>query len=126
MIKKLTIFAGLLMTSFLVGGCQSNEKRLDDTPFFYGTWDAGFFDGYEPSTVTFDENTITTKQSIDGRQVELPRTYEIVSQKSDGSIEMIFTGRPNPVTSTLIRNTDNTLTWNVFGQTKTMKRVEPK
>lgn len=123
--KKFIVFVCLGIVSLAIAGCGSNTnmKNQNESMFFYGTWDAGFFDGYGPSTVTFDEDTVTTKQVIDGREIEMPRTYNIVSQRSDGSIKIIFTGHPNAQTSILSRKDDNTLVWEIFGETKEMKRV---
>lgn len=66
--KKLIV---IMITCLVLVGCELNGdmKKQNESMFFYGTWDAGFFDGYDPSTVTFEENAVTTKQNIDGREV---------------------------------------------------------
>ena len=76
-------------------------------PFYYGTWDAGLkpYDGRVRSeTVTFTKDSVLTKQVIQRGEVAMPSdVYKVISQNTDGTIEIEYLGHPHPVKSTLKR-----------------------
>lgn len=84
-------------------------KESRRTPFYYGTWDAGLkpgpMDGVRSETVTFTKDSVLTKQVIQGRgEVAMPSdVYKVISQNTDGTIEIEYLGHPHPVKSTLKR-----------------------
>lgn len=88
-------------------GLPAKESRR--YPFYYGTWDAGLepgpMDGVRSETVTFTKDRVLTKQVIKGRgEVDMPSdAYKVISQNTDGTIEIEYLGHPHPVKSTLKR-----------------------
>ncbi len=117
----------LIVGCVMVSGCQ--QKKEDETPFYYGTWDEGLepgpMDGVKAATVTFTKDQVLEKEVIEGRrEVQLPfMAYKVISQSTDGSIEIQYLGAYYPLKSTLKRGENDTLIWIQNGETKTMKRV---
>lgn len=130
MLRNIRIFIMpiLVFGCDMMTGCQL--KKADDTPFYYGTWDAGLepgpMDGVRSETVTFTKDRVLTKQVIKGRgEVDMPSdAYKVISQNTDGTIEIEYLGHPHPVKSTLKRGKNNTLIWKIYGGTKTMTRIK--
>ncbi|MBT2713737.1 DUF3255 family protein [Pseudomonas sp. ISL-88] len=122
-ITLLLIIACVMMT-----GCQ--QKKEDETPFYYGTWDEGLkpgpMDGVRSETVTFTKDKVLTKQVMKGRgEAELPfKAYKVLSQSTDGTITIQYLGSPHPGESTLKRGKNGTLIWIENGEIKTMKRMK--
>lgn len=112
----------------LTGGQQPKEE----TPFYYGTWDEGITpgpaDGVKSATVTFTKDKVLETEVIEGRgEVQLPfMEYKVMSQSTDGSIEIQYLGSYYPLKSKLKRGRDGTLIWEQNGQAKTMTRIESK
>lgn len=77
-------------------------------------------------TVTFTKDSVLTKQVIKGRgEVPMPSdVYKVISQNTDGTIEIEYLGHPHPVKSTLKRGKNGTLIWKIYGETKTMTRIK--
>ncbi|CAN2251595.1 lipocalin-like spore coat lipoprotein [Bacillus subtilis] len=121
----------LLLTAvcIMVSGCH---KQKEETPFYYGTWDEritpGPMDGVKSATVTFTKDEVVETEVIEGRgEVQLPfMAYKVISQSTDGSIEIQYLGSYYPLKSTLKRGENGTLIWEQNGQTKTMTRIESK
>lgn len=121
----------LLLTAvfIMVSGCQ---QQKEETPFYYGTWDEGMtpgpMDGVKSATVTFTKDEVVKTEVIEGRgEVQLPfMAYKVISQSTDGSIEIQYLGSYYPLKSTLKRGENGTLIWEQNGQTKTMTRIESK
>lgn len=121
----------LLLTAvfIMVSGCQ---QQKEETPFYYGTWDEGItpgpMDGVKSATVTFTKDEVVETEVIEGRgEVQLPfMAYKVISQSTDGSIEIQYLGSYYPLKSTLKRGENGTLIWEQNGQTKTMTRIESK
>ncbi len=121
----------LLLTAvfIMVSGCQ---QQREETPFYYGTWDEGItpgpMDGVKSATVTFTKDEVVETEVIEGRgEVQLPfMAYKVISQSTDGSIEIQYLGSYYPLKSTLKRGENGTLIWEQNGQTKTMTRIESK
>lgn len=121
----------LLLTAvfIMVSGCQ---QQKEETPFYYGTWDEGItpgpMDGVKSATVTFTKDEVVKTEVIEGRgEVQLPfMAYKVISQSTDGSIEIQYLGSYYPLKSTLKRGENGTLIWEQNGQTKTMTRIESK
>lgn len=121
----------LLLTAvfIMVSGCQ---QQKEETPFYYGTWDEGMtpgpMDGVKSATVTFTKDEVVETEVIEGRgEVQLPfMAYKVISQSTDGSIEIQYLGSYYPLKSTLKRGENGTLIWEQNGQTKTMTRIESK
>lgn len=121
----------LLLTAvfIMVSGCQ---QQREETPFYYGTWDEGMtpgpMDGVKSATVTFTKDEVVETEVIEGRgEVQLPfMAYKVISQSTDGSIEIQYLGSYYPLKSTLKRGENGTLIWEQNGQTKTMTRIESK
>lgn len=82
-------------------------------------------DGVKAATVTFTKDQVLEKEVIEGRgEVQLPSmAYKVISQSTDGSIEIQYLGAYYPLKSTLKRGENDTLIWIQNGETKTMKRV---
>lgn len=121
----------LLLTAvfIMVSGCQ---QQKEETPFYYGTWDEGItpgpMDGVKSATVTFTKDEVVETEVIEGRgEVLLPfMAYKVISQSTDGSIEIQYLGSYYPLKSTVKRGENGTLIWEQNGQTKTMTRIESK
>ncbi|CAM3541948.1 lipoprotein, putative [Bacillus inaquosorum KCTC 13429] len=121
----------LLLTAvfIMVSGCQ---QQKEETPFYYGTWDEGItpgpMDGVKSATVTFTKDEVVETEVIEGRgEVQLPfMAYKVISQSTDGSIEIQYLGSYYPLKSTVKRGENGTLIWEQNGQTKTMTRIESK
>lgn len=121
----------LLLTAvfIMVSGCQ---QQKEETPFYYGTWDEGMtpgpMDGVKSATVTFTKDEVVETEVIEGRgEVQLPfMAYKVISQSTDGSIEIQYLGSYYPLKSTVKRGENGTLIWEQNGQTKTMTRIESK
>ncbi|MCY7876873.1 YxeF family protein [Bacillus spizizenii] len=119
----------LLLTAvcIMLLGCQ---QQKEETPFYYGTWDEGItpapMDGVKSATVTFTKDEVVETEVIEGRgEVQLPfMAYKVVSQSTDGSIEIQYLGPYYPLKSTLKRGENGTLIWEQNGQTKTMTRIK--
>ncbi|AUZ28786.1 hypothetical protein C1T28_15725 [Bacillus subtilis] len=111
----------------MVSGCQ---QQKEETPFYYGTWDEGLVpgptDGVKSATVTFTKDEVVEKEVIEGRgEVQLPfMAYKVISQSTDGSIEIQYLGPYYPLKSKLKRGENGTLIWEQNGQTKTMTRIK--
>lgn len=114
---------------FMIGGCQ---QQKEETPFYYGTWNEGLTPGpmvgVRSATVTFTKDEVLETEMIKGRgEVQLPsKAYKVLSQSTDGSIEIQYLGSYYPIKSTLKRGENETLIWEQNGQTKTMTRMESK
>lgn len=80
------------------------------------------------ATVTFTEDEVVETEVMEGRgEVQLPfMAYKVISQSTDGSIEIQYLGPYYPLKSTLKRGENGTLIWEQNGQTKTMTRIESK
>ncbi|MGQ4250206.1 YxeF family protein [Bacillus subtilis] len=119
----------LIAVCIMVSGCQ---QQKEETPFYYGTWDEGLApgptDGVKSATVTFTEDEVVETEVIEGRgEVQLPfMAYKVISQSTDGSIEIQYLGPYYPLKSTLKRGENGTLIWEQNGQRKTMTRIESK
>ncbi|MCY7852901.1 DUF3255 family protein [Bacillus spizizenii] len=119
----------LLLTAvcIMLSGCQ---QQKEETPFYFGTWDEGItpgpMDGVKSATVTFTKDEVVETEVIEGRgEVQLPfMAYKVVSQSTDGSIEIQYLGPYYPLKSTLKRGENGTLIWEQNGQTKTMTRIK--
>lgn len=102
----------------------------EEMPFYFGTWDEGItpgpMDGVKSATVTFTKDEVVETEVIEGRgEVQLPfMAYKVVSQSTDGSIEIQYLGPYYPLKSTLKRGENGTLIWEQNGQTKTMTRIK--
>ncbi|MCY7951750.1 DUF3255 family protein [Bacillus inaquosorum] len=113
----------------MASGCQ---QQKEETPFYYGTWDEGMtpgpMDGVKSATVTFTKDEVVETEVIEGRgEVQLPfMAYKVISQSTDGSIEIQYLGSYYPLKSTVKRGENGTLIWEQNGQTKTMTRIESK
>ncbi|MGG1242092.1 DUF3255 family protein [Bacillus cabrialesii] len=111
----------------MVSGCQ---QQKEETPFYYGTWDEGLVpgptDGLKSATVTFTKDEVVEKEVIEGRgEVQLPfMAYKVISQSTDGSIEIQYLGPYYPLKSKLKRGENGTLIWEQNGLTKTMTRIK--
>lgn len=89
MLRNIRIFimTVLVFGCVMITGCS--QKKADDTPFYYGTWDAGLkpgpMDGVRSETVTFTKDSVLTKQVIQGRgEVAMPSdVYKVISQNTD-------------------------------------------
>ncbi len=88
----------------------------------------GPMDGVKSATVTFTKDEVVETEVIEGRgEVHLPfMAYKVISQSTDGSIEIQYLGSYYPLKSTLKRGENGTLIWEQNGQTKTMTRIESK
>lgn len=88
--------------------------------------ETGPMDGVRSETVTFTKDSVLTKQVIQGRgEVAMPSdVYKVISQNTDGTIEIEYLGHPHPVKSTLKRGKNGTLIWKIYGETKTMTRIK--
>ncbi|WP_438420947.1 DUF3255 family protein [Bacillus siamensis] len=130
MLRDIRIFIMMVLVfgCVMITGCS--QKKADETPFYYGTWDAGLkpgpMDGVRSETVTFTKDSVLTKQVIKGRgEVPMPSdAYKVISQNTDGTIEIEYLGRPHPVKSMLKRGKNDTLIWKIYGETKTMTRIK--
>ncbi|ADM39981.1 DUF3255 family protein [Bacillus spizizenii ATCC 6633 = JCM 2499] len=119
----------LLLTAVCItlSGCQQQKEEM---PFYFGTWDEGItpgpMDGVKSATVTFTKDEVVETEVIEGRgEVQLPfMAYKVVSQSTDGSIEIQYLGPYYPLKSTLKRGENGTLIWEQNGQTKTMTRIK--
>jgi hypothetical protein len=113
----------------MLTGCQQPKE---ETPFYYGTWYEGITpgpaDGVKSATVTFTKDKVLETEVIEGRgEVQLPfMEYKVMSQSTDGSIEIQYLGSYYPLKSKLKRGRDGTLIWEQNGQAKTMTRIESK
>ncbi len=73
MLRNIRIFimTVLVFGCVMITGCS--QKKADEPPFYYGTWDAGLkpgpMDGVRSETVTFTKDSVLTKQVIQGRGV---------------------------------------------------------
>lgn len=117
----------LAAVCIMVSGCQ---QQKEETPFYYGTWDEGLApgptDGVKSATVTFTKDEVVETELIEGRgEVQLPfMAYKVISQSTDGSIEIQYLGPYYPLKSKLKRGENGTLIWEQNGQTKTMTRIK--
>ena len=119
----------LLLTAVCItlSVCQQQKEEM---PFYFGTWDEGItpgpMDGVKSATVTFTKDEVVETEVIEGRgEVQLPfMAYKVVSQSTDGSIEIQYLGPYYPLKSTLKRGENGTLIWEQNGQTKTMTRIK--
>ncbi|MCY8105776.1 DUF3255 domain-containing protein [Bacillus mojavensis] len=127
--RKGPIILFLSAVCLMLTGCQQPKE---ETPFYYGTWDEGITpgptDGVKSATVTFTKDKVLETEVIEGRgEVQLPfMEYKVMSQSTDGSIEIQYLGSYYPLKSKLKRGRDGTLIWEQNGQAKTMTRIESK
>ncbi|WP_339192728.1 DUF3255 family protein [Bacillus sp. FSL K6-1003] len=127
--RKGPIILFLSAVCLMLTGCQQPKE---EKPFYYGTWDEGITpgptDGVKSATVTFTKDKVLETEVIEGRgEVQLPfMEYKVMSQSTDGSIEIQYLGSYYPLKSKLKRGRDGTLIWEQNGQAKTMTRIESK
>ncbi|MEC1681453.1 DUF3255 family protein [Bacillus mojavensis] len=127
--RKGPIILFLSAVCLMLTGCQQPKE---ETPFYYGSWDEGITpgpaDGVKSATVTFTKDKVLETEVIEGRgEVQLPfMEYKVMSQSTDGSIEIQYLGSYYPLKSKLKRGRDGTLIWEQNGQAKTMTRIESK
>lgn len=120
----------LLLTAvcIMVSGCQQQKKRHRFITERGMRACPGPADGVKSATVTFTEDEVVETEVMEGRgEVQLPfMAYKVISQSTDGSIEIQYLGPYYPLKSTLKRGENGTLIWEQNGQTKTMTRIESK
>lgn len=118
----------LIAVCIMVSGCQQQKKRRRFITERGMRACPGPTDGVKSATVTFTEDEVVETEVMEGRgEVQLPfMAYKVISQSTDGSIEIQYLGPYYPLKSTLKRGENGTLIWEQNGQRKTMTRIESK